>query len=136
MSTPGASIDLMVEARFKAAVFPRLDAMPTILSINKLVKEIAQVATSLKTRMWGGLHGCLALVLEETEMRHVANNPMLDCDRMEKPPFTHSHVTPLTTVTKYKQLTNKHKVTWDEYHLQEAVNFHGRAAIVAAVMPQ
>ena len=54
MSTPGASVDLMVEARFKAAVFPRLNAMPTNLSIGKLVKVIAQVATSLKTKMWGG----------------------------------------------------------------------------------
>ena len=42
---------------------------PTILSINELVKAIVQVATSLKTRMWGGLHSCLALVLRETEIR-------------------------------------------------------------------
>ena len=86
----------MVKARFKAAVFPRLNAMPTILSIHELVKLIAQVATRLKTRMWGGSHGCLALVLEEAEMRHVANDPALNCDRMEKPPFTHPHITPLT----------------------------------------
>ena len=51
MSTPGASIDLMVEARFKAAVFPRLNVMPTILFTNKRVKAITQVATSLNTRM-------------------------------------------------------------------------------------
>ena len=111
MSTPGAAVDFMVEARFKAAVIPHINAMPTILSINELVKVISQVATSLKTRMWGGLHGCLSLVLKETEMRHVANDPTLDCDRMEKPPFTHPDITLLTTVTKYKQLTNKHKVT-------------------------
>ena len=136
MSTPGAAVNLMVEARFKAAVIPQLNAMPNILSIRGLVKKITQVATSLKTRMWGGLHGCLALVLEEYEMRLVANDPTLDCDRMEKPPFTHPDITPLTTVNEYKQLTNEHKVTWDEYHLQEAVIFHGRAAIAAAVMPQ
>ena len=82
MSTPGASVDLMVEARFKAAVFPQLIAMPSILSINELVKAIAQVATSLKTRMWGGMHGCLDLVREETEMRYVANDhPMNKIDR-------------------------------------------------------
>ena len=69
-------------------------------------------------------------------MRLVFNNPTLDCDRMEKPPFTHPDITPLTTVTEYKQYTNEHKVTWDEYHLQEAIIFHGRAAIVAAVMPE
>ena len=85
--------------------------------------------------MWGVLHGCLSLVLEETEMRHVSNDPALNCDRMEKPPFTHPDITPLTTFTKDKQLTNKHKVTWDKYHIQEAVIFHGRAAIVAAGMP-
>ena len=111
MSTPGAAVNLMVEARFRAAVTPRLNAMPTILSINKLVKEITQVVTSLKTRMWGGLHGCLALILKESEMRLVANDPTLDCDRMEKLPFTHPNITPLTTFTKYKQLTNEHKVT-------------------------
>ena len=114
MFTPGASVHLMVEAHFKAAVFPRLNMIPTILSIDELVKAIAQVSTSLNTRMWGGLHSCLDLVLEETKMRHVANNPTLNCDRIDKPPFTHTAITPLTTVTEEKQLTNKHKVTWDE----------------------
>ena len=112
MSTPGAVVNLMVKALFKAAVFPRLNVMPTILSIEKLVKAIAQVSTILKTIMWGGLHGCLALVLEETEMRHVANNPALNCDRIEKPPFTHPDITPLTTIAEDKHLTNEHKVTW------------------------
>ena len=136
MSTPSAAVDLMVEAFFKAAVIPQINAIPTILSIDELVRAIAQVSTSLKIRMCGGLHDCLALILKESEMRLVANDPTLDWDRMEKPPFTHPEITPLITVTKEKQLTNKHKVTWDEYHLQEAVIFHGRAAIVAAVMPQ
>ena len=137
MSTPGAAVNHMVEDRFKAAVFLRLNAMPNILSINELVKAIAQVATSLKTRIWGGgSHSCLALVLEEAEMRHVANDPALNCDRMEKTPSTHPDITPLTTVTEDKQLTNEHKVTWDECYLQEAVIFHGRAAIFASVMSQ
>ena len=99
MSTPGAAVDLMVKARFIAAVIPRLNEMPTILSIDELAKEISQVGTSLKTRMRGGIHGCLALVLEESEMRLVTNDPMFDWDRMEKPPFTHPDITPLTTVT-------------------------------------
>ena len=100
MSTPSAAFDLMSEARFKASVLPRLNAMPTILSIDKLFKAIAQVATSLKTRTWGGSHGCLALALEEAEIRHVANDPALNCDRMEKPLFTHPDITHLTTVTE------------------------------------
>ena len=136
MSTPGASVDLVFEARFKAAVIPRLNVMPTILLIDELVKAISQVSTSLNTRMWGVLNVCLSLVLEESEMRLYTNNPTLDCDRMEKPPFTHPNITPLTTVAEDKQLTNEHKVTWDEYHLQEAVIFHGRAAIAATVMLQ
>ena len=69
-------------------------------------------------------------------MRHIANDPTLECISMKKPLFTHPNITPLTTVTEEKQLTNKHKVTWYEYHLQEAVIFHGRAAIVAVVMLQ
>ena len=69
-------------------------------------------------------------------MRLVANDPTLDCNKMGRPPFTHPDITPLTTVTKDKHLTNEHKVTWNKYHLQEAVIFHGRAAIDAAVMPQ
>ena len=115
MSTPGAAVDLMVEVRFKAAVFLRLNAIPPIILIEKISKSIAQVSTSLRTRMWGGVHGCLALVLEETEMRYMANDPELNCNRMDKPPFTHPYITPLTTVTKDNQLTNEHKVTWDEY---------------------
>ena len=111
MSTPGATVDIMVEANFKAAIIPRLNAMPTILSIDELFKAISQIATGLKTRMWGGLHSCLALVLEESEMRILFNNPTLNCDKMEKPPFTHPDITLLTTVTKDKQLTNEQTVT-------------------------
>ena len=55
---------------------------------------------------------------------------------MEKPPLTHPDITPLTTVTEEKQLTSNHKVTWYGYHLQEAVIFHRRSAIVASVIPQ
>ena len=80
--------------------------MPTILSIDELVKASAQVAMSVKTRMWGGLHSCLAFVLKESEMHLFANDPTLDCNKMEKPPFTHPDITPLTTITKDKQLTN------------------------------
>ena len=136
MPTPGAAVDLMVEARFKGTVISRLNAMPTILLIDDLIKSIAQIATSLKTRMWEGLNGCLALILEASEMRLFANDPTLDCNKMEKPPFTHPDTTPMTTVTKEKNLTNEHKVTWDEYHLQEVIIFNRRAATVAAVMPQ
>ena len=106
MSTPGAAVNLMVEALFKAAVIPRLNAMPTILLIDELFKAIAHIATSLKTRMWVGLHGCLALVLEKSKMHPVANDPTLDCDKTKKPPFMHLDITLLTTVTKDKQLTN------------------------------
>ena len=136
MSTPGAAVDLMVEDRFKVALIPRLNEMLTILLIKEIVKAIAQVVTSLKTRICGGLHGCLTLVLEESEMSLVVNDPMLDCDNMEKPPFTLPNITPLMTVTKDKHVTNEHKVTWDKYHLQEAMIFQWIAAIVAAVMPQ
>ena len=136
MSTPDAAVNLMVEASFKADVLPQLNASPTTLLIEELVKAIAQVPTSLKTRMWGEFYGCLALVLEETDMRHITNDPALNCERMEKPPFTHPDITPLKTVTEDKQLPNKHKVTWDEYHLQEAFIFHWRAAILTSVMPQ
>ena len=55
MSTSGAAVDLMVQFRFKVAVFLRLNATPTILSIEKLVKATTQVATSLNTRRWGGV---------------------------------------------------------------------------------
>ena len=41
MSTPGAAVELMVEACFKAAMIPRINAVPTILSINELFKAIA-----------------------------------------------------------------------------------------------
>ena len=63
MPTPSAAVDPVVEARFKAAVITQLNMIPTTLSMNELVKAIAQVDTSLKTRIWGGIHGCLVLVL-------------------------------------------------------------------------
>ena len=81
MPTPGSAVNLIVDARFKAAVIPRLNAMPTILLIDKLVKVIAQVATSLKTSMWGNYMSAYPLSLRNPKCASSPTAPLLTTTR-------------------------------------------------------
>ena len=136
MSTPGASVDLMVEACFKSAVFPWLNVMPTILLIDELVKAKCTGCHEPQEQDVGGTTRLPSPRSRGKQDAPRRQRPHAQLQQDGEPPFTHPDITPLKTVTEDKQLTNKHKVTWDEYNLQEAVIFHGRASIVAAVMPQ
>ena len=40
---------------------------PTTESMDRMMEQLAQMVAPVKTTAWGGLHGSLALVLDDTE---------------------------------------------------------------------
>ena len=87
MSTTGAAaVDAMVKARFDTTNFTCIVGAPEHRPIDILEDEIAKVVATFKTTRYGGRTGCLALIVDEEEMRRVTKDGTLDCTRATKPP--------------------------------------------------
>ena len=54
MITSVTAIDEMVKGRFDAADLPRITGFPEYKAIDELVEAIAHIATTLKTKRYGG----------------------------------------------------------------------------------
>jgi hypothetical protein len=55
---------------------------PTTKTMNRMNKQMAQMVVPIKTTAWGGLHGLLALVLDEVEYALIAKK----CDQNSRHP--------------------------------------------------
>ena len=86
-------MNVMVEARFDTPDLPRITGSPEYHAIDKLVKAIAQIATTFKTKRYGGKFGVLPLIVSEDEPLQVTNNNALDCSRAVKPALRKQRIT-------------------------------------------
>ena len=48
---------------------------PTTKTMNRMTEQMAQMVAPVKTTTWGGLHGLLALVLDDTEYALITKKP-------------------------------------------------------------
>ena len=65
-----------------------------------------------KNPRFGGKNGCLALVVEQDEIRRLAKDNTMDCSRTDKPQLLNLNIVESTTTTDKKILTEEHRVTW------------------------
>jgi hypothetical protein len=49
-------------------------SQPTTKSMDRMTEQIAQMVAPVKTTTWGGLHGSLALVLDDADYAMVTKN--------------------------------------------------------------
>ena len=97
---------------------------------------IAKVAAMFKTIRYGGRTGCLALIVDQDEMRRATKDGNLDCTRAPKPQLLSPRLTDTTTTTDEKTFTAEHRQVWFEYYLDQAVDLYGVAAIVSSTDAQ
>jgi hypothetical protein len=62
---------------------------PTTESIDRMTKQMAQMVAPVKTTAWGGLHGSLALVLDNTDYATVTQNIVTLLALLSKPTTIH-----------------------------------------------
>ena len=129
--TGATAVDVMVKSCFDAASFTQITGPPKHWLINELVGVIATVATIFKNRKYGRKTGCLALVVDQEEMRRVAKDDTLNCSRSDKPTPFNPNIGDTTTATDEKILTVDHRSTWYEYYLKQAVDLYDVATIIA-----
>ena len=131
--TSVAAIDAMVNACFGAADLPRIMGSPEYDAIYKLVKAIAQIATTVKTKRYGGKCGVLPLIVSKDEAHRITKDNVLDCSRAVKPALRNPRITLSTLLNNKKTLIAEHKSFWSEYELDLAVNRYAVSAIVVNV---
>ena len=113
MSTTGAAaVDVMVKARFDATNFTRIVGAPEHGPIDILEDKIAKVAATFKTTQYGGRTGCLALIVDQDEMRRVTKDGNLDCTQAPKTPLLSPRLTDTTTATDGKTFAAEHRQVW------------------------
>jgi hypothetical protein len=125
-----------VRAKFGDKDFDQMIGQPTSTSIQLLITQLAEVASSFSTRQWKGNHSCLALVLNETEMRFTSGITNLDCGPIAQPATINPAILDKTKGRELLKLQEKQKTIWQEYDLQEAVNNCGVATIVQVIDAQ
>ena len=72
-----AAIDAMVKTRFVAADLPCITGSSEYDTINKVVEATTQIATTFKTKRYGGKCGVLPLIVSEDEICQVTNDNAL-----------------------------------------------------------
>ena len=126
----------MVKACFDAAVIPRITRSPEYKAIDELVEAIAHIATTFKTKRYGGKCGVLPLIVSEDEICQVTNDNALDFSRAVEPALRNPRITLSTLPDDEKTLHAEHKVAWSKYELELVVNQYTNAAIVVNVNKQ
>ena len=77
-SASGSSVHQMVS-------LPMSARQPTTKTMNRMTEQMAQMVAPVKTTAWGGLHGSLALVLDDAEYALITKNVIKTVDALIKP---------------------------------------------------
>ena len=117
-----AAIREAVRAKIATMPLDRIVGQPTNTMMNHLKQKCAKLTASVKTKKWGGFHGCLALVIDEEEFRSITVDDTATTDRLDTPPLTPDGLTNSTTLINQNKLNAKHKIEQEKYRKQEAVN--------------
>jgi hypothetical protein len=66
-SATGLSVHQTVPLVMSAKPLDVIVGQPTTKSMDRMMEQMAQMVAPVKTTAWGGLHGSLALVLDDTD---------------------------------------------------------------------
>ncbi len=70
-SAAGLSVRQTVSLIISAKPLNVIVGQPTTKSMNKMTEQIAQMVAPVKMTAWGGQHGSLALVLDDTDYKNI-----------------------------------------------------------------
>ncbi len=94
---------------------------PTTKSMNKMMEQMAQMVAPVKTTAWGGQHGLLALVLDNTDYNSITKLTTQTTRLVTQPDAVNQGITDQSTPFKILTLQAEMKTLQKEFDLQEAV---------------
>ena len=125
----GTSVQEAIRTQIGTMAIDKIIGQPTTTSVNNLKEQIAKIAASVKTTKWGGRHGYLPLVLDNTEWQTASghgttlpNGNPNNTDRLTKPPLVPVGLTSTMSISARLAITNKDDRDKAEFWTQEAID--------------
>ncbi len=94
---------------------------PTTKSMNKMMEQMAQMVAPVKTTAWGGQHGSLTLVLDDTDYKSITKLTTQTTTLVTQPDAVNQGITDQSIPFKILTLQAETKTLQKEFDLQEAV---------------
>ncbi len=111
-------------------------SQPTTKSMDRMTEQIAQMVAPVKTTAWGGLHGSLALVLDDADYATVTRNIVTLVAPLSNPTTINPKINKLSTPYKILTLQEEMKTPQKKFKLQETVTTIGVPRIIDSVKEQ
>jgi hypothetical protein len=109
---------------------------PTTKSMDRMTEQRAKMVAPVKTTTWGGLHGSLALILDDADYATVTKNIVTSAAPLSKPTTINPKINKLSTPYEILTLQEEMKTLQKEFELQEAVTTIGVKRIIDSVEDQ
>ena len=113
-TTSRAAITEMVRAKFGDKDFDQVIGQPKSASIQLLITQLAEVASSFQ---WRGNHGCLALILNDAEARATTGITDRDCSPLAQLDAINPVIDDNTTGREILKLQEEQKTVWQDFDL-------------------
>jgi hypothetical protein len=134
--TGGTSVHATVNLIMAARPLDIIVGQPTTESMDRMTEQLAQMVAPVKTTAWGGLHGSLALVLDDTEYAIVTRGTVTSTNWINQPPAIHPNINDQTAGRELLCLQAKSKQLQWAFDLQEAVTNISVQRIIDSVEEQ
>ncbi len=104
--------------------------------MDRMTEQMVQMVAPVKTTAWGGLHGSLALVLDDADYAMVTKNIVTLAAPLSKPTTINPKINELSNPYVILTLQEEKKTLQKEFELQEAVTTIGVQRIMNSVKEQ
>ena len=135
-SATGPSIHQTVALIMSAKLLDVIVGQPTTESMDRMTEKMAKTVSPVKTTAWGGLHGSLALVLDDADYVMVTKNIITLVAPLSKLTMINPKINKLSTPYEIITLQEEMKTLQKEFELQEAVTTIGVQCIIDSVKDQ
>jgi hypothetical protein len=135
-SATRSSVHQMVSLLMSTKPLDIIVGQPTTKTMNQMTEQIAQMVAPVKTTAWGGLHGLLALVLDDADYALITNNVIKTADALIKQVSINPKINDKSSPYKILTLQDEWKTLQKEFDLQEAVTSIGVHRIIECVEEQ
>jgi pectate lyase len=135
-SASGSSIHATVNLIMAAKPLDVIVGQPTTATMDKMTEQMAQMVAPVKTTTWGGLHGSLALVLDNADYKIITKAVVKSTMRLGQPALVNSKISNTTSQLNLLTLQTKTKRLQKEFNLQETVTIIGVQRIINSVKEQ
>jgi hypothetical protein len=129
-SAGGSSVHATVNLIMAAKPLDVIVGQPTTASMEKMTEQMAQMVAPVKTTAWGGLHGSLALVLDDADYKIIMKAVVKSARGLGQPASVNPKISDTTSQLNLLTLQAETKRLQKEFDLQEAVTTIGVQRII------